>query len=422
MKVLLLTHRVPYPPNRGDRIRSYHLLKFLAARSDVSLACMTDEPVAGETERVLADMCQRHDICRTSRIGRASRAAWSLARGRSATAGYFWHPRLAASIRQWSVSEKFDAVVCYCSGMYCYTRLSELRGVPVLVDLVDVDSKKWADCAAHASLLKNRLYGLESLRVEQLERQIASEADAITLISTEELELLRRVAPGTEGYVVGNGVDLEFFRPEPAFRVPEPQTCCFVGVLDYPPNSDALQWFVEAIWPSVRASVADARFLIVGKSPGRAVKRFAQAPGVELHANVPDVRPFLAQSAVAIAPLRFARGVQNKVLEAMAMGKAVVATPQSLKGLRAQLGIELLEAQNSDDWSIALQSLLNDPAQVRHLGRAARNYVEKNHGWEACLQPFAEYLDLRVSTRSGGSPRCSSPKMASPTPASSVAT
>lgn len=396
MRVLLLTHRVPYPPNRGDRIRSFHLLKFLAQRAEVSLACPSEEPVADTTRQVLDRYCVQVAIGPTSRIGRSCRAAWSLARSRSATEGYFWQPQLARKIRDWARVRSFDAVVCYCSGMFPYASLPELAAVPIMVDLVDVDSQKWIECARRASLAKQWLYQLESARVWKLEGEIAKRATTVTLVSEEERELFRRIGCSSSVQVVGNGVDIEYFSPQPDSPAAAAHTCCFVGVLNYPPNVDGLRWFVESVWPAVRAEVPGARFMIVGKSPEQQVERLAAVPGVELHANVPDVRPFLARSAVALAPMQFARGVQNKVLEAMAMQKAIVATPQSLEGLRAQPDVEVLAASDADEWSTAIVSLMSDPQRAERLGRGARAYVESNHRWEDCLEPLAKCLPGNV--------------------------
>lgn len=413
MRVLLLTHRVPYPPNRGDRIRSFHLLKFLASRSEVSLACPSEEPVADSTRKVLSSLCNQVAICPTSWIGRGRRAAWSLAGGRSATEGYFWHPRLASTVRQWAGLAKFDAIVCYCSGMFRYVQLPEFAQTPVLVDLVDVDSQKWIECARRASVAKQWLYELESARVWKLESEIAERAATVTLVSEEERELFRRIGNSSSVHVVGNGVDLDFFSRQPEMPAIAPRTCCFVGVLNYPPNVDGLRWFVEQVWPGVQAEIPGARFSIVGKSPEQQVERLASAPGVELHANVPDVRPYLAQSAVVVAPMQFARGVQNKVLEAMAMEKAVVATPQSLEGLRAKPGEEVIAATNVDEWRAAIVSLMSDLPRAERLGRQARAYVESNHRWEECLGPLADYLGDSVDRPNSG-PDHPAPRSARP--------
>jgi sugar transferase (PEP-CTERM/EpsH1 system associated) len=410
MRMLLLTHRLPYPPNRGDRIRSFHLLKFLAARGEVSLACTTEEAIPDDTIPTLSEYCSQIEICPISVVGKSGRAVGSLAVGRSATEGYFWHPRLATTVSKWAGAERFDVVVCYCSGMYRYTKLPALRDQQVIVDMVDVDSQKWTDCAERAPFFKSLLYRLESRRVRRLEAEIAARATAITFVSSEERELFAANETRVPIRVVGNGVDLNFFSPPKDVPTAEPHTSCFVGVLNYPPNVDGLRWFVDQVWPGVRCEIPTARFLIVGKSPVASVQRLAAVPGVELHANVPDVRPFVARSAVAIAPMRFARGVQNKILEAMAMEKAVVATPQSLEGLVAQPGVDLLEASAPEDWSTTLCSLLRDPTRVARIGSAARHYVEQNHCWNDCLRPFEEFLTPHAPPRA----KCRSERSSAP--------
>jgi polysaccharide biosynthesis protein PslH len=398
MKILMLTHRVPYPPDRGDRIRSYHLLKYLAARAEVWLASTTVEQVADDTKQVLGQLCERFQVGELSRLGRATRAARSLATGQSATEGYFWSPQLAKTVKAWAAAEEFDAVFCYCSGMFRYAQLPELAEARLIVDLVDVDSRKWSDCAAHAAPPKRWLHQLESRRVAQLERRIADQADAVLVISDEEREIFETIAPGAPVTVVGNGVDLDYFQPSPNIT-PEPHTCCFVGVLDYAPNVDCLEWFCANVWPAVRKAVPDAKFLIVGKSPAPSIRRLAALPGLELHANVPDVRPYLCRSAVVVAPLRFARGVQNKVLEAMAMGKAVVATPQSLEGLQTSIGDALVAGHHAFDWCERLLSLFSDPERVIRIGEAAREFVEQKRVWDNCLHVLEDSIILHGSRK-----------------------
>jgi len=202
------------------------------------------------------------------------------------------------------------------------------------------------------------------------------------------------IAPQARVSVVGNGVDLEYFNADRNLDT-EPHTCCFVGVLNYAPNIDGLKWFCASVWPAVRASVPDAKFLIVGKSPLRDVRRLAELPGVELHADVPDIRPYLERSRVVVAPLRFARGVQNKVLEAMAMRKAVVVTPQSLQGLHSSAESCLIKAESAPDWSNAIVRQFHNRTYANQVGQSARRFVEQRHAWNACLASLEELISPR---------------------------
>jgi glycosyltransferase involved in cell wall biosynthesis len=172
------------------------------------------------------------------------------------------------------------------------------------------------------------------------------------------------------------------------------RTCVFVGALDYRPNIDGACWFVREVWPEIRRRRAAARLLLVGRRPAPAVRRLADAPGVEVIGQVPDVRPYVAEAAVVVVPLRLARGVQNKVLEALAMGKATVASPQSLAGLLAHGAVPVLEASTPGEWVDAVVGLMDDPGRRRQLGREGRRYIEEFHGWDRCLEPLGSILGL----------------------------
>jgi sugar transferase (PEP-CTERM/EpsH1 system associated) len=279
--------------------------------------------------------------------------------------------------------------------------MAELRGVPSVVDLVDVDSQKWLDYAERDRGPRAWLYRTEGRRLRRLEQGLPDWARAVTLVSEAEAEVYRRIRPGSAALAVTNGVDLETFRPD--LSAPE-HGCVFVGALDYRPNVDGACWFCRAVWPEVRRRVP-ARLALVGRRPAPAVRRLGREPGVEVIGPVADVRPYLARAAVVVAPLRIARGVQNKVLEALAMGKAVVASPQALEGLRAEPGVHVLAASTPQEWAEAVARLLGDEPLRRQLGAAGRRYVEGHHRWEVCLEPFAEVLGLpRAADRAEATP------------------
>lgn len=393
MNLLFLTHRTPYPPNRGDRIRAYHLLRLLSKHSRVSLASVSQERTRTEHVNHLKSYCERISIQRTSTIGRAFQDIRSVALGRSASEGHFWSPRLASTIREWDAQRPFDVVVCFCSGMYRYTRLVNPKRTKIVVDLCDVDSEKWNACAKSARWPVSLVMALESHRVLRLEEQIATEATKIAVISCQEEHLFRRLTGRTNAMVVGNGVDTEYFRP---LQVEErPETCCFVGVLNYRPNVEGIEWFVSRVWPTIRRQRPEAKLQIVGRTPCLAVKRLARTRGVEIHADVPDVRPYVCRSTAAIAPMNIARGVQNKVLEAMAMNKAVVTTPAALAGIEAKAGTEIVQAEGADAWRNALLSLFDEERYRRQIGNAARQFVVKNHSWEGSLAPMRDAIGSR---------------------------
>lgn len=392
--ILYVTHRVPYPPDKGDRIRNYHVLRFLAQRARVHLACLADEPVPPEALAALQPLCDRFAIVPNQ--ARWLRAGLALAAGGSASVGAFSSPGLRRVLRDWAASTRFDATLTSASSLVPYQRLPELRGIPAVVDLVDVDSQKWFDYAAGRSGPKAWLHRLEGRRLRRIERDLPAAMRAVTLVSEAEADLYREFCTPGGVHAVANGVDLEYFQPQ---WQQEEAACVFVGALDYPPNIDAACWFATHVWPLVRLRLPAAALWLVGRNPVPAVRGLGELPGVTVVGAVPDVRPYVARAAVAVAPLRLARGLQNKVLEALAMAKATVASPQALAALRVDDGVHLLSAATIEDWVSSVVGLLDDASWRQRLGAAGRDYVETHHHWDRCLLPFAELLGLETPAR-----------------------
>ncbi len=393
-KVLLLVHRVPFPPNRGDRVRSWQLVKWLAKRSRLDLACLADEPVASETSAKLSSLCHRVAIEPVGGPLRWAHAARSMLAGRTATEGLFASRRLRKSIDAWSRAEQYESVVVFCSSMTPYLDSPGLTNVPAIVDLVDVDSQKWHDYAANARGLKRLLFSLEGNRMRRLEQRICQRAAAVTVVSEDEASVLRSNAPDAAVRSIENGVDLDYFNAglNSDDATVNSNEIVFVGALDYRANVDGVEWFCRQVWPQLRRRLPDARMTLVGRRPGASVIALAKLPGVSVVADVPDVRPYLARAAVVVAPLRIARGIQNKVLEAAAMAKAVVASPQALTGLELRHGEHVSCASSPQEWVDSLVDLLDSPERRQQLGRSARSLVERQYRWEARLAPLGEIL------------------------------
>jgi polysaccharide biosynthesis protein PslH len=379
--LLYLVHRLPYPPDKGDRIR----------HAAVHLACLADEPVDPEAVRALRRWCSRVAVVRLGRWSRWARALGSLAVCRTVSEGAFSSPALRRAVGAWARETPFRACLASASSMVPYLELPELRGVPAVVDLVDVDSQKWLDYAGGGRGVRAWLYRTEGRRLRRLERGLPARFRAVTLVSDAEADLYRGFCDDGPVHVVRNGVDLDYFRPA---GPGDAATCVFVGALDYRPNVEGVCWFCDAAWPMIRQRRPEARLYLVGRRPAPAVSRLAGRPGVEVVGPVADVRPHLARARVAVAPLRLARGVQNKVLEALAMARATVASPQALAGLRALPGTHLLSAAAADEWAAAVLRLLDDEGLCRQLGAAGRRYAEEHHCWERCLEPFPSLLGL----------------------------
>lgn len=387
MNILFLVHRVPHPPDKGDRIRSFHLLKHLSKLGRVHLATFADEPVSPASIRLLESLTERIAVFPVGG-GRWLKAAFSLATGKSATEGLFSDSRMVETIRQWTFDAKFEAAIAFCSSMARY--IERLPIARKFVDLVDVDSEKFAQYSSTASFPKKTLYAMESKRLRSLETRIGGFTDCVALATDPEAALYRSIAPDAQAAAVHNGVDLDYFRR--TSEISELDSCLFVGAMDYRANVEGVIWFADEVWPEVLRRRPNAKFRIVGRRPTTAIQSLARRDGIEVVADTPDVRPYLDRSALSVAPLRVARGVQNKVLEAMAVGRPVLASPEASIGLNVEDGRELLLAGQPDQWIERLCLLWDDAELRRRLSDAGRRYVEVHHSWDACLSPWTEWL------------------------------
>lgn len=383
-RVAYVTHRVPFPPDKGDRIRNYHVLRELSKHARVWLAALADEPVTDEQRTVLGSLCERVAFVPGGR--RWVRGGLSLLTGRSISEGLFRQPELDEVLAGWRAETNFHASLVSASSLAPYQRRGGWERVPAFVDLVDVDSQKWFDYAAAAGGPKRWLYTLEGRRVRKLERELCRWAEGVFVVSRAEGAVLDSFTAAGTATAATNGVDLDYFRPQP--DVTPQLACAFVGALDYPPNVDAAVWFAAEVWPRVRAAHPAAEFRVIGRQPVPAVLRLHGQNGVNVVGGVPDVRPHVATAAVAVCPVRIARGLQNKVLEAMAMAKPTVAAPPAVAALKAEIGRDLLSPVTADEWVTTLTELLGDVTRQAELGANARKYVEEHHHWDRCLRPM----------------------------------
>lgn len=282
----------------------------------------------------------------------------------------------------------------FCSSMLQFAQDKRLNTAVRLIDLVDVDSQKWFDYAAKTRGLKRMLYKLEGRRLRKLECRLPEQGWTVTLVSEQEADIYRGFADRTAAHAVSNGVDLEFFEPATERRTPAAPEFVFVGVLNYWANVEGLIWFCENVWPEIRHRLPGATFSLVGKQPSPAVKKLGELDGVTLIGEVDDVREYLSRATAILVPLRIARGIQNKVLEALAMARPVVASSQALEGLATCSGEHVLAADTPQAWIEQIESLSADENRQLELGRAGRSYVEQHHSWDARLAPLAELLNL----------------------------
>jgi sugar transferase (PEP-CTERM/EpsH1 system associated) len=392
--LLLLIHRMPYPPNKGDKIRSYHLLKHVAQRYRVHLGTFVDDPADWQHVPTVQAMCASSHFASLNPALARVRSLGALARGRSLSLDYYRDAGMARWVDQTVAAHGIERVLVFSSPMAQYA--DKYRGARRVIDFCDVDSDKWRQYADKKSWPMSWLYRHEARRLLAYEREVASRWDASLFVSGPEAELFRRLAPESEAKIghFSNGVDTDYFSPHHAHAspyAPGERALVFTGAMDYWPNVDAVQWFAGEIFPQLRARFADLRFYIVGSRPTPAVQALAQQAGVVVTGTVPDVRPYIAHASVAVAPLRIARGIQNKVLEAMAMATPVVVSPQALEGIDAVPGTELVLAPDAAGFVQAVASLLEQ--QEHAMGPAARARVERQYSWPSNLACIEERLE-----------------------------
>ena len=390
--LLYLVHRMPYPPNKGDKVRSYHLLRHLQRDHRVFLGTFIDDPEDEMHLPALRAMCpDLHAVRLHSRTAKL-RSLGALLRHEALTLAYYRDAGLARWVRETLATQSIDASVVFSSAMAQYAP----RDLPMLVDFVDLDSAKWSQYAATRPWPLSWLYRREGARLLDFERSVAARAQQSFFVTPQETQLFQERAAESAARVepLGNGVDAEFFTPDPARVSPYAQgeqPLVFTGAMDYWPNVDAVVWFCAEVLPTLRQRWPQLRFVIVGRNPAPAVQALA-SDFVTVTGTVPDVRPYLQHAALVVAPLRIARGIQNKILEAMAMGKAVVATTECAQAIDARDGVEMFPAADAAAFVAQVDALLKAPQHVATAGVAARDKVLRSFSWEAHLSGIDRHL------------------------------
>jgi sugar transferase (PEP-CTERM/EpsH1 system associated) len=400
--ILYLVHRIPYPPNKGDKVRSFNLLKFLASRYRVHLGTFVDDPNDMAYLEPLRECCASlaaMEINPTAARVRSLAGFWT---GEALTLPYYRDASLEAWVRTVVREQGIRKAVVFSSAMAQY--VSSLEGLRVVVDFVDVDSAKWDALGRARRWPMSAVYRREGERLLAFERVVARQADASVFVTAAEAELFRKRAPECAARVchAANGVDATYFAPNPDLPSPfarDDEPIVFTGAMDYWPNIDAVTWFAQEILPPILAERPRARFCVVGMSPSPAVQALARDPHVVVTGRVPDVRPYLQHARVVVAPLRVARGIQNKALEAMAMARPVVITSGAAAALSAVPGTELETAGNATEFSRRTLAMM-DPACGGPVGHAARARIEADYDWTTNLAPFDALLRAPEAARS----------------------
>lgn len=400
-EILFLAHRAPWPPDRGDRIRSWQILRRLAEIAPVHVAGFTDSDDDRGVAAPVINALARSSYLETRRVSKTSAALHALPRLKPLSVGLFHSHSMADAIARIRKTHPITHIAVYSSQMAQY--VPEDFAGRFLMDFVDVDSAKFAAYARDDSPLSPMrwVHAYEGWRLAAWERAVARRADTSLLVSAAEAALLRQHTGVDAARIHGvdNGIDLIRFcadgdwQPLPDDMRPMGPCVVFTGQMDYRPNIEAVRDFAHNALPLLRQQIPDVQFAIVGRAPTEEVQALAQLPGVIVTGEVADTRPWLAAASVVVAPLRIARGIQNKLLEAMAMGRPVVASSAAAEGIDVSIGTHLLVADGASQTVEAVTRLINDLDGATRMGHAARARMEDRYGWAAVLDGLPALLD-----------------------------
>ncbi len=397
-KLLYLCHRIPYPPNKGDKIRSFNILKALAVHYDIYLGCFIDDAFDYQYEAQLANWCSEY-YCRPQHKFMAKlKGLSSFLSAKPITLPYYFDQKLQQWVDHTIREQKIDTVFIYSSAMAQYVDGKMYAHLHRVLDFVDIDSDKWRQYAEKKHGLMRFIYQREFRLLAQKEQYYCKTFDYSLFVSEDEAKLFRQQTPALSQAKVKallNGVDTVFF--DPAFAdsrqsesAQQQELPChqpylvFTGAMDYWANVDAVRWFVTEVWPALKQQRPELWFYIVGGNPTAEVLALAQQAGVVVTGRVHDIRPYIANAALVVAPLRIARGIQNKVLEAMAMNKAIVATGMAMEGINAPNGAYLQQSDDATQFGRFCLQLLEQTAS----GNPNRQWVIDHFTWPATLAPL----------------------------------
>ena len=402
MRILFLTHRVPYPPDRGDCIRSFNFIKHLSKRHEIDLMSVSFEKnPSTEVKKNLEKFCRNVNIFPINYKKNIIKAIPFLFTKIPLTIPIFHSGDLLASLKKSLSHNKYDLIYIYSSSMAQY--VDKVYNIPKIMDFIDVDSEKWNDYAQRAWGIKRWIYNREAKHLRDYEKIIERSCQASVLVSPAEVSLFKSFVPDAKAYNIPNGVDLPKAREHIFSSSKENNRIVFVGVMDYFPNIDAVKWFVNEIFLHILKKKPGAEFLIVGKNPSLEVTELRkETNNIHITGYVPDIMEYLAKAKVVAIPLRIARGIQNKVLEAMAAGIPVVATSAAVEGIDVVPGHNILVADNAKDFSSNILELMENNELSQKIATNAVNLIKEKYAWESKVQDLENLMSRVVRNWNNG--------------------
>jgi sugar transferase (PEP-CTERM/EpsH1 system associated) len=407
MKILFIAHRIPYPPNKGDKIRSFNEIKYLSKRHSISLMCLVDEVGDLTYREDLKKYCEKVEVVFLNKRYARLKSLISLPLGKPLSLWYFFSKTLKQKIHQELKMNSYDLIFVFSSAMAQY--VMSIRHIPKVMDFVDVDSEKWLQYARYTPFPLSAIYKLEGKRLRNYEKLIARQFQQSLFVSESEANLFRSFFGLAETSstssdsipaisAISNGIDYHYFKPMPENR--EAASLVFTGAMDYLANVDGVLYFRNEILPRIKKEIPQVRFYIVGMNPVQKIRRLEKEDkNIVVTGFVEDTRQYLSKATVFVAPLRIARGIQNKVLEAMAMGIPVVATSMAFDGIKAVPGEALFVEDDPQEFAHKVIQLIKDPLLREKMSLQARETIEKQYDWTQSMNRLEKILENLVKLK-----------------------
>jgi len=392
MHILFISHRVPYPPDKGDKLRAFNILKYLSQSHTISLACVMDDRNDEQYLEDLAIYCNRIWAVPINSLFSLIRMFWNWLIGRPLTIGHYYSWLFRNGIYKILREEQIDLIYVYSTAMAQY--VLKVDSIPKILDLVDADSEKWASWSKYARFPMSCIYHLEGKRIKAYEKAVCPQFQTCILVADSEKKLLDQHVSGHSSCTVTNGINLHFYNSylsDPLAQ--DRRNLIFVGGMFYFAYIDGMLYFYRNIFDRIAQAYPDSKLYIVGANPARSIRNLAGDSRVFVTGYVKAVRPYLQMASVYIVPLRIAPGVQNKILEALAMQVPVVTTTAALQGIDAEPGRDLLVADTPEEFAGAVNRLLADPDLRQELARNGRNLVQQRYDWNENLKNLDPILD-----------------------------
>ena len=402
MNILILSQRVPYPPNKGEKLRTYHQMEYILKKGHKIHVCTP----AHNNNDVQYIKSLNHTMNTPVIFEIMGPSFLRLIKGlmsfKALSVSNFYNARLQRKLNKLIKENDFDAILCTSSSMAEYvfkpdeirSHLASNQTVMLLMDFMDLDSDKWKQYSISSSWPMSWVYAREARLLARLERKIQQTFDHCFFISQNEVDLFHKnIGPAQNVHVLGNGIDTgSFYPPEKKPENIDP-VFIFTGVMDYKPNVDAVLWFMEHVWDLIREKYPKSHFIIAGMNPSQAIQNLSRTPGIEVTGFVDDILPFYHQSDYFVAPFTIARGVQNKILQAFACGLPVIASSMGAEGIECKNGEHIIIAETASEYLATIDKLESDPLLKDDIRNAALKLIHDKYSWDGKLKVLDSFLD-----------------------------